>query len=84
MEKQLNFKIIQEGTIQGIEPIYNQTVVSEEFLETQVRTFLEPYFQIMDEVWDEERVVSKTIKNKYFFYEDIAFGSNLEIIIEEV
>lgn len=84
MEKQLSFKVTQEGTIQGIEPIYNQTVVSEEFLETQVRTFLEPYFQIMDEVWDEERVVSKTIKNKYFFYEDIAFGSNLEIIIEEV
>ena len=79
-----NYKITQEGSIQGIEPIYNQTVVSEEFLETQVRTFLEPYFQIMEEVFDEERVVSKTIKNKYFFFEDIAFGSNLEIIIEEV
>lgn len=80
----MNYKITQEGTIQGIEPIYNQTVVSEEFLETQIRAFLEPYFQTMDEVWDEERVVSKTIKNKYFFYEDIAFGSNIEIIIEEV
>ena len=79
-----NYKITQEGSIQGIEPIYNQTVVSEEFLETQVRTFLEPYFQIMEEVFDEERVISKTIKNKYFFFEDIAFGSNIEIIIEEV
>jgi len=78
------YKVTQEGSIQGIEPIYNQTVVSEEFLETQIRAFLEPYFQIMDEVWDEERVVSKTIKNKYFFYEDIAFGSNIEIIIEPI
>ena len=79
----MNYKVTQEGSIQGIEPIYNQTVVSEEFLETQIRTFLEPYFQIMDEVWDEESVVRRTLKNKYFFFEDIAFGSNIEIIIEE-
>lgn len=78
-----NYKITQEGSIQGIEPIYNQTVVDEEFLETQVRTFLEPYFQTMEEVFDEESVVKRTIKNKYFFFEDIAFGSNIEIVIEE-
>ena len=42
------------------------------------------YNKTMEEVFDEESVVKRTIKNKYFFFEDIAFGNNLEIIIEEV
>lgn len=78
------YKVTQEGSIQGIEPIYNQTIVSEDCLESQVRLYLEPYFQNMEEVFDEESVVRRTIKNKYFFFEDIAFGSNIEIIVEEV
>ena len=78
------YKITQEGSIQGIEPIYNKAEVSEEQLRSKVTEYLEPYFQIMDEVWDENKVIDLTIKNKYFFYEDIAFGSNIEIIIEEV
>lgn len=80
----MNFKVTQEGSIQGIEPIYNQTIVSEDYLESQVRLYLEPYFQNMEEAFDEESVVKRTIRNKYFFYEDIAFGSNIEIIIEQV
>lgn len=78
----MNYKITQEGSIQGIEPIYNKAEVSEEQLRSKVVEYLEPYFQIMDEVWDENKVIDLTIKNKYFFFEDIAFGSNLEIIIE--
>lgn len=79
----MDFKITQEGSVQGIEPIYNKAEVSEEQLRSKVAEYLEPYFQIMDEVWDENKVIDLTIKNKYFFYEDIAFGSNIEIIIEE-
>lgn len=78
----MNYKITQEGSIQGIEPIYNRAEVSEEQLRSKVTEYLEPYFQIMDEVWDENKVIDLTIKNKYFFFEDIAFGSNIEIIIE--
>lgn len=77
------YKITQEGSIQGIEPIYNKAKVSEEQLRSKVTEYLEPYFQIMDEVWDENKIIDLTIKNKYFFFEDIAFGSNIEIIIEE-
>lgn len=78
------YKVTQEGSIQGIEPIYNKAVVSEEQLRSKVTEYLEPYFQIMDEVWDENEIIDLTIKNKYFFFEDIAFGSNIEIVIEEV
>lgn len=78
------YKITQEGSIQGIEPIYNKAKVSEELLRSKVTEYLEPYFQIMDEVWDENEIIDLTIKNKYFFFEDIAFGSNIEIVIEEV
>lgn len=80
----MNYKITQEGSIQGIEPIYNKAEVSEEQLRSKVAEYLEPYFQIMDEVWDENEIIDLTIKNKYFFFEDIAFGSNIEIIIEVV
>lgn len=78
------YKVTQEGSIQGIEPIYNRAEVSEEHLRSKVTEYLEPYFQIMDEVWDENEIIDLTIKNKYFFFEDIAFGSNIEITVEEV
>jgi hypothetical protein len=44
--RDMNYKVTQEGSIQGIEPIYNQTVVSEDYLESQVRLYLEPYFHL--------------------------------------
>lgn len=80
----MNYKVTQEGNIQGVEPIYNRAEVSEEQLRNKVAEYLEPYFRLMDEVWNEGGLIDKVMRDKYFFYEDIAFGSNIEIIIEEV
>lgn len=81
----MEYKVTQEGNIQGIEPFYNQTIVSEDYLESQVRQYLEPYFQyMMVDDDNEEEIVEIALQNKSFYFEDIAFGSNIEIIIEEV